>query len=472
MKNNAESAAQLYRELLQAVADACDLSVGEEKLSEEAIPELSETEVQGLWISGIFGNEWESERHGHVRILDFGEWNRGAGPDFLYAEAEINGRRVRGDVEIDPHAQDWEGHGHGANAHFNNVVLHVVLAKPPPGWYTRNAMHLEIPIIFLTPEKIREALDIKQSVLEELYGKGGWEGRTELCAKPLAEMGVEQIEALLLSAAAYRRENKRRAFRRKTVVLGEEQACYEAWAECLGYSANKETMVLLARRSPLRRLKGVDAEAVLLGTAGFLTPTLPARAEEEARAYHRRVWDAWWKLKEDFALEGRRCPDWQYAGIRPLNHPHRRVAALAVSAQHWEDIQPRLCAARARELRELFSSLKHPFWDRHCTMTSAALKKSCAIIGEERIKDFLCNHVYTADDSCEAWEAYKRLTHPGMPARVARIAENLFGERDDLKGLLRREFACQALLQIGNDFCRSDTCENCLFPIQIKKFKL
>ncbi len=468
---SAEYAAQCYRELQQSVAETCDMAVCERGETEEAAPELSEMEVQGLWESGIFGNEWESERHGHVRILDFGEWNRGAGPDFLYAEVEINGKRVRGDVEIDPHAQDWEGHGHGMNPRFNNVVLHVVLTRPPKGWFTRNSLHLEVPVVYLTPQQIRDALCIRQTTIASLCGRDGWDGHTELCAQPLAEMGVEQIEALLLSAAAHRRENKRRAYRRKAAVLGEEQAGYEAWAECLGYSTNKEAMVLLARRAPLRRLHGADTEAVLLGAAGFLTPTLPARTEPEARAYHRRVWDAWWKLKGDFALEGRRCPDWQYVGIRPLNHPHRRVAALAVSAQHWADIRPRLSAGRSRELQELLCSLRHPFWERHCTLVSTSLKKACALVGRERVRDFLCNHVYVADDSPAAWEAYKRLTRSVMPARASQLAQSLFGSRDDLKGLLHREFACQALLQIGADFCRSGSCENCLFPVQLKKFK-
>ncbi len=461
-----EGYALQYRAILQAVANSCDPTAAEDVLTTS--PELSEMEVQSLWAVGLFGSEWESEQHDHVSILDFGEWNRSAGPDFLFAEIKINGRLVRGDIEIDPHAQDWEQHGHGANPRFNNVILHVVLTEPPQGWYTRNSMHMEVPVIYLSAQRVREALDMQQPAIDTICGRSDWNGRTELCAKPLADMSPAQIEDLLLAAAAHRIECKRRRYRRKVAVLGEAQASYEAWAECLGYSANKEPMIMLARRAPIRRLRGVDAEAVLLGTAGFLKPVLPSRAEPEARAYHRRVWDAWWKVKDDFALEGQRSPAWQYTGIRPFNHPHRRVAALAVSATNWQEIMPLLSTAHTRQLVGVLCGLQHPFWERHSMLDSPALQRSCALVGRERVKDFLCNHVYVRDESREAWVAFTRLTHTKLPTRAAHLAHALFGQREDLRGILRHEYACQALLQIGTDFCRNGACQDCLFPVQLK----
>lgn len=461
-----EGYAKQYRALLQAVADSCDPTAAEELPA--ADPELSEMEVQSLWAVGMFGNEWESERHGHVSILDFGEWNRSAGPDFLFAEIKMNGRLVRGDIEIDPNAQAWEQHGHGANPRFNNVVLHVVLTKPPQGWYTRNSMHMEVPVVYLSAQRVREALEIQQPAIDAICGRNDWNGRTELCAKPLEGMNPAQIETLLMSAAAHRIECKRRRYRRKVAVLGEAQASYEAWAECLGYSANKEPMIMLARRAPLHRLRGVDAEAVLLGMAGFLKPVLPSRAEPEARAYHRRVWDAWWKVKDDFALEGQRSPTWQFTGIRPFNHPHRRVAALAVSATHWQEMMPLLTAAHSRQLMSALCELHHPFWERHSMLDSPVLQRTCALVGRERAKDFLCNHVYVRDETREAWTAFTRLTRTKLPTRVAHLARALFGQREDLRGIMRHEYACQALLQIGTDFCRNGACQDCLFPLQLK----
>ena len=122
-------------------------------------------------------------------------------------------------------------------------------------------------------------------------------------------MQADSIINLLKAAAAYRQEIKRNRFRRKAAVSGESQAWYEAWASTLGYHANKEAMQLLAMRAPVSALKD-EAEAILLGTAGFLLPTLPLQTSQEARDYHRKVWDAWWVKQDQFALASDRRIPW------------------------------------------------------------------------------------------------------------------------------------------------------------------
>ena len=83
-------------------------------------------------------------------------------------------------------------------------------------------------------------------------------------------------------------ELKRTQFHRRAGSVGDKQAWYEAWATTLGYSANKDAMQMLAMRAPIKEI-GNDAEAILLGTAGFLVPVLPDKAGDDARQYHRHV---------------------------------------------------------------------------------------------------------------------------------------------------------------------------------------
>lgn len=416
-----------------------------------------EMQIQACWASGLLGDEGETVHHGHVRILDHGIWNRSAGPDFLRAEIELNGVRRRGDIEIDPSPRDWEHHGHGSNPAYNQVILHVVLAEPDAGWFTRNAAHQEVPVLYLPPAVWQAALGMRRQPCP---------GELPLCRTPLSAMAPDAVDSLLRSAAAHRMERKRSLFRRKLAVLGESQAWFEAWAETLGYSANKFAMQMLARRAPLKSL-GAQAEAVLLGTAGFLLPVLPNRCSDEARVYHRSVWDAWWALREQFELSHSHRIPWVLAPVRPLNHPHRRVAALALSARRWKSVMPLLNAAAAEPLRELLTSLSHPFWDRHCTMASAALQRPAALIGAQRVDDFLINHVYAYDEQDFAWQTYLSLVAGPLPSDVQRTALALFGERRDLRRILSRHYAQQALLQIDADFCSSHICRECLFPSQL-----
>lgn len=428
----------------------------------EAPPRVGEMEVQMLWQAGLLGREGETVGHGSVRIISFGEWNRGAGPDFLNAEWELDGQRVRGDIEIDPRAQDWEHHGHGENPLYNRVALHIVLTPPPAGWYTRNALHQEVPVFPMPQERVSRALGMAPPLDSELV---------PTCRKPLEQMSPESVQRLLLAAAAHRAEGKRRRFHRKAEALGRSQAWYEALAETLGYSANKTAMLTLARRAPLHRLQRDTAEAILLGTAGFLVPMLPDRCGEEARLYHRMVWDTWWVQQQKFSLEETRSIAWSYSGIRPLNHPHRRVAALAICAAHWRRIEPMLCTARERELRCYLEDIHHPFWELHSTLASPLREQSAALIGRERITDFLVNHVYVMDESPDGWQAYLHHRADGIPNRVQRIAEQLFGARADIKPLLRLSYVHQGLLQIAADFCTTNACCDCLFPEQLSQWR-
>ncbi len=458
----AEAYVRLLGEVTGGVEEEMDETAGEkvpEAQKSERGERPGELTVQGLWGAGLLGADGETTQHRFVHIVEFGEWNHGAGPDFLRAEVEIDGKTYRGDIEIDPQAQDWERHGHGSNPHFNNVILHVVLSPPPPGWYTRTEQHTEVPVLYLRAEQVREAIRCTAQPVVRL---------TNPCQFPLAEMKMENVVNLLQSVAAYRVMGKRKRFRDKAATVGRRQAWYEAWAETLGYSENKEQMVMLARRAPVRSLRQ-DAEAMLLGVAGFLQPVVPAGADEEGKEYYRKLWEEWWKLQSFFGVEPGRAPNWRFTGVRPANHPQRRVAALAVSTQRWSAISPLLNAENITNLTRVLTGLRHEFWDRHCTISSAPLRRRVALVGQQRVHAFLSNYVLVDDASERAWEAYVRLPAGTLSRRVLNTARNLFGEREkDMAKLLKCEYVHQALLQIANDFCTQTACRDCLFPEQLR----
>lgn len=425
--------AAVYAQLLETVYPASQPCVA---------PELSREELTELWQEARWGQQGTTLHHGALRLIDIGAPNPLAeGPAILRAEIDCDGERMRGDIALHTRADDWEAEGCGESAAYRNTVLHVVLQAPSEAWCTRTADHRNVPVWAVPAERLRAVCGCAR-----LYPE------TKGAAAALKQLSAERSEKLFCAAAAYRAEQKAAFFEQKAAVLGTEQAWFEAWAEVLGYAANKRAMRLLARRAPLAALQGEDAEAILLGTAGFLQAVLPERTTEEARTYHRRVWSAWWQLRERFVPEGTTALPWCLSPVRPMNHPTRRVAALALSAQRWESLRPLMNAAGAKRLTAALCALSHPFWDTHCTLAAAPLRRRCALVGTSRAADFLANVVYPLDRSDAAWATSLRLRAADVPSRFLRLAEHLFGQRPELPSLLRLHYVQQALLQLSGDF--------------------
>src|SRR5438445_11187739 len=90
----------------------------------------SELELQARWFAGEFGANFVSASGEKIDIIQFGTWNREAGPDFRDAAVRIDdGEPMRGCIEIDVMDRSWESHGHAVNPAFEETVLHIFFDK-------------------------------------------------------------------------------------------------------------------------------------------------------------------------------------------------------------------------------------------------------------------------------------------------------------------------------------------------------
>src|SRR4029079_9350365 len=71
-------------------------------------------------------------------------------------------------------------------------------------------------------------------------------------------------------------------------------------------------------------------QARLLGLSNLLPTELP-RSLAGADGYVRRVWDCWWRERDEFEACVLPRAVWRFHGLRPANHPQRRLALAA----HW-----------------------------------------------------------------------------------------------------------------------------------------
>ena len=71
-------------------------------------PIPSELELQARWFAGDFGKHFVTPAGEKIDIVQFGVWNREAGPDFSDAAIRVNGSEpMRGSIEFDLADRNW-----------------------------------------------------------------------------------------------------------------------------------------------------------------------------------------------------------------------------------------------------------------------------------------------------------------------------------------------------------------------------
>ncbi|HEV2390956.1 MAG TPA: DUF2851 family protein [Verrucomicrobiae bacterium] len=445
-----------------------------------------------------------------LRILHPGFHNVESGPDFRGAVVQFGDEPARsGDVELDLRANGWHAHGHDRNPAFANVILHVVWDADPPAGPSSGR-----PVLLL-----RQVLDAPLGELSLWLGGEAssglpeqWRGR---CCAPLGGLKpAEQLE-LLHQAAQVRLRSKAAQFQARARQEGWEQALWEGLFRGLGYKHNVWPMQRLAELRPRWGLiAGEEAgrlgrdrvsgrgggggeggnpgraqvmQARLLGLSGLLPVELKGGQAGTDR-YVRGLWDSWWRERDGFAEAILPRGLWHLHGMRPANHPQRRLA-LASGWAAGGCVASRLegwCAqegperAVGQKLHELLELAPDEFWSYHWTLSSRRLRKAQPLLGASRVTDLAVNVVlpwlWARALEGKAGGVQEGLEGRFMRWRAAQDNSVLRLARERLLGgaglqSLPGAAAQQGLMQIVRDFCEHSNavCDNCKLPALVKE---
>lgn len=346
---------------------------------------LAERVVQKIWLRQDF------EAHG-ARLLDgrkleirrAGTWNLLAGPDFRGARLAIDGREITGDVEVHFRATDWRAHAHETDPAYDRVVLHVVMFPPSDAQaVARSRQGDPLPTLVLLP--------LLNRGLEEYASDDALENLTARdTAEKLAELSVlppEELRVRLLARARGRWEQKVRYARLRLQKLGRTAAAHHAVLEILGYRHNRAAMLSVAAQHPLREWSAdIDLETVY-------------RDHEN---------------------------HWQTQGVRPANHPRRRLrqyAAWVAQASDWPQRAAGLFADATGPL-DLSTGSKA----RKDLQLARLREKVCAeitggVIGGSRLDNLVCDGLLpllAAETGCELEAAWFHWFVGDVPHEVRR----------------------------------------------------
>ncbi len=419
-----------------------------------------------------------------VRILHPGFHNLEGGPDFRQAVVQIgNSPPLEGDVEVDLRASGWRAHGHDRNPAFGQVVLHVI-------WESERGAPAGPPSL-----RLRDFLDAPLGELSLWLGGEPAQPFPEAargkCCAPLRGLPAERLLDLLRQAAHVRLRSKAALFEARARQVGWDQSLWEGLFRALGYKNNIWPMQRLAELRP-RWLAGTGRtrplQARLLGLSGLLPADL-TRTQPGTDQYLRAVWDQWWRERDEFSEVMLPRSIWRLHGLRPANHPQRRLAlaagwcvagGLAAKLEFW--CSQALAGHQAcRALLDALQVASDDFWSWHWTLRSARLKQEQPLLGATRVADLAMNVVIpwlwtrAVDGKHQDMRARLEQRYLEWPAAednaVLRLArERLLGQTD--RRVLPGAAAQQGLIQLVRDFCdhSNSVCHNCKLPDLVREF--
>ncbi len=413
-----------------------------------------------------------------VRVLHPGFHNLEGGPDFRGAVLQIGEDSPRaGDIEVDLRASGWHAHGHDINPAFKNVLLHVLWDgdKPAPG---------APPVLVL-----RQALDAPLGELSLWLGGDAaprWpETQRGQCCATLRSLAEPDLHELLRQAAHVRLRSKASQFQARARQAGWEQSLWEGLFRALGYKHNVWPMQHLAELRPswfIAPLELLPLQARLLGLSGLL-PAEMSRVSGATDSYLRKLWDIWWRERDCLGELILPKSVWRLHGIRPANHPHRRIALAAgwsILAELPGKLE-KLCAREGGEKNlatSLLQALQVPageFWARHWTLHSKPLKKVQPLLGGTRLTDLAMNVIlpwlWSRAEEGHNQNVRERLEYYYFKWPAAEDNSVLRLARERLLGgaglnPFRTAATQQGLIQIVRDFCdhANSICQGCKLP--------
>jgi hypothetical protein len=420
----------------------------------------------------------------NLRVLHPGFMSVEGGPDFRGAVLQFeNAKPISGDVEIDLQPSGWHAHGHDQNASFKNVILHVVWDEPKKSGSVPIILSLKNVLDAPLPE-LALALENESGLPASLRGQ---------CAAPLRELAEPQLVELLHAAAKVRFQNKANAMLARAKNSGWEQALWENLFRALGYKHNIWPMQNLAETKS-RWTRGADSafeiQARLLGVSGLLPDDL-TRAQKSSDTFLRRAWDCWWRNRDEFETCVLPREIWKFHGLRPANHPQRRLAL----ASHWlasENLVSKIedwCAVELPDkkllesLRDIFQIGSDEFWSWHWTFKSPQMTKPQPLLGEARVTDLAVNVVlpwlWIRARAGENEKLQREVERRFFAWPVAEDNSVLKLARQRLLGtssarLLKGAAQQQGLMQIVRDFCEHSNaiCADCRFPDLVRGWKI
>ena len=429
---------------------------------------FTEEQLQLSWCRARSRNILSTLAGNHVEVHSPGIWNLEAGPDFRNAKIAIDGKVYEGSIEIHKKTSDWLHHGHFTDNRYNNIILHVVAEDDSRSLSVDKRKLLPTaPVVIISP--IFSATRISPA---DKFPKGK-------CQAFFSLVDDDELNQFFRKAGLRRFYGKVEFILEKMKEKGINRACIELLFDACGYKQNRDNFIeLFSRLSRYENLSESETEAVIWGESGLLPDPVSVKLDTQMEQFVKSLWSIWWRVRKEPLPN----IEWKHSGLRPMNFPERRIAAVTVMLKTIGKLPIMFFVNFAKNIekpsdftKSVIKSLKcnHPIWDQYINFTSRCAVPA-AVMGKSRAEDICINVILPA------LQAHRLLTEKSEISIHENIAEQAFLAMPSIQSnriletaslkwfappgrrrtIIKDAVSQQGILHIYRNFCE-DVCGEC-----------
>ncbi|MEO7175249.1 MAG: DUF2851 family protein [Saprospiraceae bacterium] len=414
---------------------------------------MNEKIIQLAWQLQLFDQKQLRLKDGSsLSVLDVGQANTNAGPDFLFGKISIDGLILFGHIEIHVNSSDWIRHGHSRDPAYNMVVLHVVLNDDKE---IKTQMNFTLPTLELKERLGKEKLDLCEELLGSLdqipcanrantIDKIYWHHWMDLMYRERVDHRVAEQESLL-----HMNNNDW------------ENLCFQMLAKGFGIQVNRDVFHLLSQTIPWRviqkhRADPFQIQAILFGQAGLLSGNFQETYPQQLRTEYDH-------LKKAYKLIPLQSGIWKFSRMRPASFPGIKIAQLASVLSSKSNLVSEILHIDSIDKLQSFLSCDMPtYWHDHYHFDRIGKAQQKSIS-----KDFtkhICINFLVPFLSVYA----KNTRQERFEDRAIELMESLKPEENviirkwESIGIIPEHAAdSQALIQLKQNYCDQKACVRC-----------
>lgn len=425
---------------------------------------FKESFLHFIWKFQLFDKSFLATTNNDVlHILNQGQHNTNAGPDFLDSKISISKVKWFGAIEIHIHATDWQKHAHHLDKAYEQVVLHVVWNEDAK--LIRNDGS-PMPTLTLKDKVDKVYIDRYQSLIEY---------KQEISCTPFFDQVSMIVKRSMFDRVLLnRQEHKAEAINEiwKASNGSWEDTAYKLLAKNFGFKVNAFPFQKLAEKIPLKILQKhsdnlFQLEALLFGVAGFLKEV--ADNDEYAIKLQNEYLFLGHKydlLRHEFSLH-----EWKYLRLRPANFPTIRIAQFAMLLYQQSNLYSFLTSFEDYHvLEKQLSVTQSRYWQQHFKFNVLSFSP-IGSLGKSSVENIMINSVVPLLFAVSKFKNEQIFTEKAIT-----LLEELPAEQNAVTAIwsaigfeLNDAFDSQAAIELYSNYCSPKKCLDCAIGAAIMK---